>query len=96
VTKLVKRVPEEELMEAPNRAQAYACADFSEPNAKFVALFSDKFPAFNGQQILDLGCGPADITIRLALRYPQARLVGLDGADAEKKIRCVRKHFKLW
>ena len=82
MTKLLKRVPEEELMDIPLNAQAYANADFSEPNSRFVALFLEKFPAFNGQQILDLGCGPADITIRLARCYPQARVVALDGADA--------------
>jgi trans-aconitate methyltransferase len=78
----VKRAPEEELMDRPVHAQAYANADFSEPNSKFVALFSEKFPAFNGQRIVDLGCGPADITTRLARRYPQARILGLDGADS--------------
>ncbi|HMF05430.1 MAG TPA: class I SAM-dependent methyltransferase [Methylocella sp.] len=78
----MKRVPEEELMNLPVHAQAYANADFSEPNSKFVALFSEKFPAFAGQHILDLGCGPADITMRLARRYPQVRVTGLDGADS--------------
>ena len=78
----MKRASEEELMDLPVHAQAYANADFSEPNSKFVTLFSEKFPAFNGQHIIDLGCGPADITIRLAGQYPQARVVGLDGADA--------------
>ncbi|MGH6935731.1 MAG: class I SAM-dependent methyltransferase, partial [Methylocella sp.] len=78
----MKRVCEEELMDVPLHAHAYADADFSEPNSKFVAHFADKFPAFNGQQIIDLGCGPADITIRLALRYPEASVVGVDGADA--------------
>ena len=54
----VKHAPEEEeLMDLPAHAQAYANADFSEPNSKFVALFSEKFPAFNGQHIIDLGCG---------------------------------------
>ncbi len=69
-------------MDVSLNAQAYAGADFSEPNTKFIAHFSNKFPAFNGQQIIDLGCGPADITFRLAERYPQARVVGVDGADA--------------
>jgi trans-aconitate methyltransferase len=78
----MKRVREEELMDVPLHAHAYANADFSEPNTKFVAHFSDKFPAFNGLQIIDLGCGPADITLKLAIRYPQARVVGMDGADA--------------
>ena len=78
----MRRAPEKELMDRPVHAQAYANADFSEPNSKFVALFSEKFPAFNGQRIVDLGCGPADITMRLARRYPQARVLGLDGADS--------------
>jgi SAM-dependent methyltransferase len=78
----MKRVREEELMDVPLHAESYAGADFSEPNSKFIALFADKFPAFHGQHILDLGCGPADIMVRLAARYPQARVVGLDGADA--------------
>jgi trans-aconitate methyltransferase len=77
----MKRIREEELMDVPLHAQAYASADFSEPNTKFVAHFSDKFPAFSGRQIIDLGCGPADITLKLAIRYPQARVVGMDGAD---------------
>jgi len=76
----LKRVPEKELMDVPVGAQAYADADFSESNSKFVALFSEKFPAFKGQRILDVGCGPADITMRLAARYPQVGVVGVDGS----------------
>jgi trans-aconitate methyltransferase len=93
----VKRVSEEELMGLPLHAQAYANADFSEPNSKFVALFSEKFPTFNGRHIIDLGCGPADITIRLAGRYPQARVVGLDGADAMLEIarKSIFRHTSL-
>jgi trans-aconitate methyltransferase len=91
------RAPEEELMDLPLHAQAYANADFSEPNSKFAALFSEKFPAFNGQHIIDLGCGPADITMRLAERYPQARVIGLDGAvsmlDIAKK--AILRHTSL-
>ena len=78
--KAVERIPEEELMDAPPNAEAYANADFSEPNSNFVAFFAEKFPAFSGGKILDLGCGPADITMRFARRYPQASIFGLDGA----------------
>jgi SAM-dependent methyltransferase len=84
--KPMKRVREEELMDVPLHAQAYAGADFSEPNTKFVAYFSAKFPAFSGRQIIDLGCGPADITRKFAARYPQASVVGTDGADAMLEI----------
>jgi hypothetical protein len=41
-TKVVKRVREEELVDVPLHAEAYADADFSEPNSKFVAHFADK------------------------------------------------------
>lgn len=93
----MKRVPEAELMDMPLHAQAYAGADFSEPNTKFAALFSEKFPAFNGQRIMDLGCGPADITIKLAARYPHARVVGLDGSDAMLELarKAIRRHIAL-
>ena len=33
-------------------------------------------------QALDLGCGPADIPIRFARRYPRARIDALDGTQA--------------
>jgi trans-aconitate methyltransferase len=78
----VQRVPEDELMDTPQNAQAYAEVDFSEPNSKFVSSFADKFPGFDGRSILDLGCGPGDIAIRLARRYPAAKVTGLDGASA--------------
>ncbi len=78
----MQRVPEEELMDAPQNAQAYADVDFSEPNSKFVASFAEKFPGFDGRSILDLGCGPGDIAIRFARRYPTAKVTGLDGAGA--------------
>jgi trans-aconitate methyltransferase len=93
----VKRVLEEELMDLPLHAQAYANAGFSEPNSKFAALFSEKFPAFNGQHIIDLGCGPADITMRPAERYPQAKVIGLDGADSMLDIakKAILRHTSL-
>ncbi len=69
-------------MDAPQNAQAYADVDFSEPNSKFVASFAEKFPGFDGRSILDLGCGPGDIAIRFARRYPTAKVTGLDGAGA--------------
>ena len=78
----MERIAEPELMDGLENAAAYARADFSEPNTKFVCLFSEKFPAFKGARILDLGCGPADIPARLAALYPQARVTGVDGAKA--------------
>jgi SAM-dependent methyltransferase len=77
------RIIEPELMEEEEQGLAYGQADFSGPNKQFIALFAAKFPDFsrNGR-VLDLGCGPADILIRFALRYPDCECVGIDGAEA--------------
>ncbi|MCZ7525305.1 MAG: class I SAM-dependent methyltransferase [Acidimicrobiia bacterium] len=76
----MERVPEPELMDDPEQAAAYSAADFAEPHEAFVATFLDRFGAVGGE-VLDLGCGPADVTVRLARALPAARLVGVDGAE---------------
>ena len=67
-------------MDDPAQAQAYARADFAEPNSLFVDSFAERFPGFRGGLMVDLGCGPADIPIRFAQRFPACRVVALDGA----------------
>jgi SAM-dependent methyltransferase len=79
----MERIIEPELMEDPEQGQAYARADFSGPNEQFLNLFIKRFPDFEGKgQVLDLGCGPADILIRFARRWPQCDFIGIDGAAA--------------
>ncbi|MDN3517763.1 class I SAM-dependent methyltransferase [Aquisalimonas lutea] len=68
-------------MDAADQAAAYAAADFEEPNSRFVAFFADAVGAPAGP-VLDLGCGPGDIVLRLARRYPGVEVHGLDGAEA--------------
>ena len=70
-------------MDDAEQALAYARADFAEPHENFVDLIEETFPAhdFNGK-VLDLGCGPADITLRFARRFPQAQIDAVDGAEA--------------
>lgn len=76
------RVPEAELMDAPDHAAAYAGTDFSEPHETFVSHFAQRFGQFRAGHVLDLGCGAGDITVRFAKRYPDARLTAIDGARA--------------
>lgn len=76
----MRRIPEAELMDDPAQARAYAQADFAEPNGLFVDLFVERFPEFSAGLVVDLGCGPADIPIRLARRFPACRVMALDGA----------------
>ncbi|WP_341328591.1 methyltransferase domain-containing protein [Methylotuvimicrobium sp. KM2] len=81
--RLLQRILEPELMEDPKQVQAYAQADFSEPNEHFMqnlkALVGVK--DFQGHA-LDLGCGPGDISCRFARAYPSSRVDALDGASA--------------
>jgi len=79
----MERVVEPELMDDEAQARAYAEADFEEPNARFVTLcheFVARLPA--GAAVLDLGCGPGDITLRLAAEHPGVEVHGLDGSAA--------------
>ena len=78
------RVTEPELMLDPEQALAYAQADFSASNEAFVerfdALTGGSWPA--GALVLDLGCGPADIPVRLVLRHPAMEIHAVDGSVA--------------
>lgn len=76
------RVPEEELMDGTAQAAAYAGADFAEANSLFVKLLQHNFPHHVPHRIIDLGCGPGDILVRMARTWPDARLTGVDGSRA--------------
>lgn len=94
----MKRIPEPELMDEPEQAQAYAEADFSEPNELFLACFRELHPGpLGAASVLDLGCGPADILVRFAWAYPEARLHGVDGSEAMLAFgrRALERHSQL-
>jgi SAM-dependent methyltransferase len=91
----MQRRPEPELMEGLEQARAYAEADFTEPNELFLALLGQLIaeqggggpgtallPDCPGARALDLGCGPADIVVRLLRRYPRLHCDALDGSQA--------------
>lgn len=90
---LSTRIPEPELMDTAEQARAYAAADFAEPHDAFVARFRERFPGFRSGRVLDLGCGPADVTVRFARSYPEARVHGVDGAPAmlDEGVKLVRE-----
>ena len=79
---MIERVPEPELMDDVVQADAYAAADFSAENQGFVEQFRQYFPDWTTGHVVDLGCGPADIPIRFARAYPQARLTAVDASPA--------------
>lgn len=91
----MKRTPEPELMDAPEQARAYAEADFAEPNRLFVEAAGELLAGLDRGTVIDLGCGPGDICIRLAQRLPDWHIVGLDAgpnmlALAEQAVQTAR------
>ena len=74
------RVLEPELMDDPEQALAYARADFEEENQGFVDRFLEFFPHVTQGHVLDLGCGPADIPIRLARALAGCRVTGIEAS----------------
>jgi len=79
----VQRITEEELMDDPGQALAYAQADFSATHGARLQMFQSLFPtlALTGP-VLDLGCGSGDVLLRFARAYPATQFLGVDGARA--------------
>ena len=67
-------------MDGVDQVEAYASADFEASDRALVdrlAWLCDDRP---GDRLADLGCGPGNISFRLARRWPAASVLGLDGA----------------
>ncbi len=75
------RVLEPEIMDGAEEAEAYARADFSDSNAAFVRELLQHYPSHLGR-VVDLGCGPADIPLRLARAVHGAHITAVDGSAA--------------
>jgi len=77
------RIPEPELMDDPQQAAAYDAGDFARSDQALVEAALDRFSREGlGTRLLDLGCGPGNISFRLAAACPAAMVLGLDGAGA--------------
>jgi ubiquinone/menaquinone biosynthesis C-methylase UbiE len=75
----VDRILEPEIMDGEAEAGAYARADFADSNQWYADHLAAEFPG-HLREIVDLGCGPADVTLRVARAAPQARIVAVDGS----------------
>jgi len=77
-------------MSDKGNAIAYSKGDFSDSNGYFVSNLLSNFPHI--REIIDLGCGPADIPIMLAKARPKLKITAID-ASAEM-IKIARKKIK--
>ena len=83
----MQRSPEPELMNAPDQVIAYSDADFSCGDHSVIErlsqLMEQALPVLpEAALILDLGCGPGNISERLAVRWPLSNVIGLDGSSS--------------
>lgn len=63
------------------QCQAYASADFGVSNQAFVEIVRELIPP-TAANVLDLGCGPGDVMIRLARACPSLKITVVDGSPA--------------
>ena len=92
----MKRIPEPELMEIPSQVKAYADADFSRSDSMVVKGLEKYLKKSgkilnNNDLILDVACGPGNISERIAKNWPFVKVVGIDGSKemlkyAEKRL----------
>jgi len=92
----MKRTTEPELMEIPSQVKAYADADFSRSDSMVIKGL-EKYLKKVGKTlnkndlILDIACGPGNISERIAENWPFVKVVGIDGSkemlkQAEKNL----------
>jgi len=92
----MNRTPEPELMEIPSQVKAYADADFSRSDSmvvKGLEKYLKKVGKILNENdlILDIACGPGNISEIIAKNWPFVKVVGIDGSkemlsQAEKKL----------
>ena len=77
----MERPLEPEVMDDPEQVLAYAGADFEQENQGFADQFFTLYPDLENPHIVDLGCGPGDIPLRVARRHFTCRVTGIDASQ---------------
>ncbi len=83
----MQRVPEPELMQNLDQVKAYAEADFNESDDQLLSRIQEylcdnsKIPD-STSLIIDIGCGPGNLTERISGNWPTSKVIGLDGSEA--------------
>jgi len=102
----MERIPEPELMEKKEQVISYDEADFSEGEVNLIHqinhyLLRKKISLNEKDLIVDLGCGPGNISEKLAIKWPNTEVVGIDGskemilrAEYNKEISPNKKKLK--
>ena len=101
----MERIPEPELMNKKEQVISYVEADFSEGEVNLINqinyyLLRKNISLNEKDLIVDLGCGPGNISERLAIKWPNTEVVGIDGSKemilmAELKNKIANNQKKL-
>ena len=81
----MERIPEPELMVEKEQVISYDEADFSEGEVNLINqihyyLLRKNISLGENDLIVDLGCGPGNISEKLAIKWPNTEVVGIDGS----------------
>jgi SAM-dependent methyltransferase len=77
----MRRIPEPELMDDPRQVAAYGDCCLDNAAWLFIQCLRRFFPGLvPNDAVLDLGCGPAAIPLRLARLFPDCQIHGVEGA----------------
>ena len=92
----MNREPEPELMNKKSQVKAYCAADFSLGEINLIKFISKYLEINNiklsrNDLIVDLGCGPGNISEKLSEKWPDVNVLGIDGSqemirEAESRI----------
>lgn len=77
----MQRILEPEIMADAEQVLAYANADFASSNQLFVDRFIADAPR-SLRNVVDIGCGPCDVMLRLADACPGIHITAVDGSAA--------------
>ncbi len=96
----MERTVEPELMEKEDQVISYAKADFSEGENNLIKQINYYFMKnnihFNEKElIVDLGCGPGNISEKLSMKWPKAYVVGIDGSKEMIRVAELNKKNSL-
>ena len=81
----MERIVEPELMEAKEQVISYDKADFSEGEKNLIKqinhyLLKNDIKLNEEDLIVDLGCGPGNISEKLSTIWPKSTVIGIDGS----------------
>ena len=96
----MERIAEPELMNKKEQVNSYDEADFSEGEKNFINqinyyLTKNNIVLGKKDLVIDLGCGPGNISEKLSAKWPQTEVIGIDGSKEMVKKAISNKKYSI-